>query len=228
MTMAHRASSFPDGPEIVEKIKKLKHQPFGDVAVPCAFRGLNYRLVLLTEECAQDDQMMGFLAAWREENEEWFPTQFKITLEGTRKWFREGLIEVRDRLLFVIEVGERMIGHVGMFRFDFKTMNCEIDNIVRGEQGYPGIMGDACLQMMSWGVKVFGVKIYTLKVRHSNDKAVRLYKRIGFVETKRVPLIPGPGGKGARWVPAPEGYPKEIERYSLEMAFEGNPEERLK
>lgn len=203
--------------EILSKILKLKHEDFGKVVVHCKFGGLKYELILLTADCMFNQNLMELLGRWRKENEMWFLSQFNVTTERTMKWFNERVIETPDRLLFIIKVNTRYIGHVGLFRFDFESRTCEIDNIVRGEPEYPGIMGNAVLHMMDWGRTNLDLRGYLLKVLSNNERAIRLYKRLGFIETSRSPMIQVEGKDGLEWTEAPETYDKETDMYYIVM-----------
>jgi RimJ/RimL family protein N-acetyltransferase len=202
---------------ILTKIQELKHASFGKVVIDCNFNNLRYSLVLLTADCSNNKDLMELIARWRKENEMWFADQFKVTTEGTIKWFKEKVIETPDRLLFIIKVHNDYIGHVGLFRFDFESITCEIDNIVRGEPQYPGIMGNAIIHMMNWGKTILELKGYSLKVLSDNERAMRLYKRLGFVEAKRIPLVCIRGDDRVEWIEAPNGYNQMIERYYIVM-----------
>jgi len=198
-------------------IKELKHLPFGKVSIDCKFNNLNYKLVLLTLDCSGDSALMDTIGRWRKKNEMWFASQFDVTVERTTKWFKERLIDAPDRLLFIIRVGNDYIGHIGLFRFDFETRTCEIDNIIRGEPAYPGIMNDAIRNMMNWGKTALGLKSYTVKTFLDNAKAVRLYEKLGFKEVLKIPMIQMEGKDGLEWVEAPKGYDKEINKYDVVM-----------
>ncbi len=202
---------------MLRKIRDLKHAPLGEVAIACQFDDLNYKLILLTSECAHRKSLMELLGGWRKRNEFWFNVQFKVTTKRTTKWFKERVIGAPDRLLFMIKVRNEYIGHVGLFRFNFNKKTCEIDNIIRGKSKYPGIMGSAILHMMNWGRKNLGLLSYTLRTASDNKKALRLYKRLGFVEFKIIPLIQVQGKDGLEWVEAPRGYNKRTKRCDVYM-----------
>jgi RimJ/RimL family protein N-acetyltransferase len=203
--------------KVLRKIKDLKYAPFGEVTIACQFNNLNYKLILLTSECAHRKNLMGLLGKWRERNAIWFPSQFKATIKRTTKWFKERAIETPDRLLFMIKVRNEYIGHAGLFRFNFNKKMCEVDNIIRGKPKYPGIMNSAILHMMNWGRKNLGVLFYTARTGSDNKKALRLFKILGFVEFKRTPLIQIQAKDGLEWVEAPKGYNKRTKRNAVFM-----------
>ena len=74
-------------------------------------RGL---LVPVCELHADDDNLISLLSRWRADNWFAYPTQFPVTDEGTRKWLRGKLLDVADRILFlVVDKHGQHIGHLG-------------------------------------------------------------------------------------------------------------------
>jgi RimJ/RimL family protein N-acetyltransferase len=202
---------------VLEKIKELKHLPFRQTTIDCKLNDVDFKLVFLTSDCAENKELMDIIGRWRKKNEMWFSAQFDVTVERTTRWFKERLTNTPDRLLFIIKVGNDYIGHVGLFRFDFVNKTCEIDNIIRGEAAYPGIMYDAIKNIMDWGKNVLGLNGYSLKTFLDNERAIRLYERLGFKEVSRIPLIQKEGKDGLEWVEAPEGYNKKTDKYEIIM-----------
>ncbi len=202
---------------ILRKIKKLKQRNFGEIIIKCNFNNFDYVLLLLTADCERNSTLMELIGRWRKENEMWFLSQFPVTTERTTKWFKERVIDAPDRLLFLIKIDGKYLGHIGLFRFDFEKNTCEIDNIVRGEPDYPGIMGNAVLHMMGWGKNVLGLRCYLLKVISDNERAIRFYNRLGFKEVSRIPLIQVEGNDGLEWVEIPEGCRKDANRHYIVM-----------
>ncbi|MCX6798439.1 MAG: GNAT family N-acetyltransferase [Candidatus Falkowbacteria bacterium] len=203
---------------ILNGFQELKNGKFGEVRISCLFNGQKYQLILLTAECFNDIKLMELLSRWRKKHEFWFQAQFPISAERTIAWFKNKVIGAPDRLLFIIKVDDLYIGHVGLFRFNFENLTCEIDNIVRGEDNVvPGIIGDSVAKMMEWGKNNFGIKNYTLQTTSDNDKALRLYDKMGFVEIKRIPLLYQKTEEGGQWIEAPAEYNEPIKRYDVYM-----------
>jgi perosamine synthetase len=202
---------------VLRKIKTLKEKPFGSTVTSGFIQGKPFRLILLTRECQSDRNTISLLAKWRKNNEVWFADQFPVTLKRTQAWFINRLIDTEDRLLFIIEVNDTYIGHVGLFRFDFRNRSCEIDNIVRGDKGYPGIIGAAITCLMRWGKDVLQLLGYTLETTSDNVRALRLYDRLGFIEHKRIPLRYNKTQEGGSWTVAPKQYKGSVKRYEVFM-----------
>jgi RimJ/RimL family protein N-acetyltransferase len=142
-------------------------------------------------------------------------------VEGTARWLKNQVIETPDRLLFMIRVDGRYMGHVGLFRFHFDQRECEIDNIVRGEDDFPGIMGEAIGRMMDWGKAELGLEKYGLVTFSDNQKSLHLYRRLDFVEVRRVPLQRVEKEDRVEWVETPGEYFPKIERYNVYMELSG-------
>lgn len=177
------------------------------------------RLVPYTHALWQDDAITKLFAKWREAAQDAFPQQFRVTFDGTKNWAQRQLLQLPDRFLFLIEDDKKQyIGHIGLFRFDFKKRSCEIDNVVRGEEGAPGIMTHATLALMQWTEKTLGIRDFYLRVMSGNTRAIRLYERTGFREILRVPLTRLRHADGSTaWVNGGSDIYREAERYFITM-----------
>ena len=198
------------------KIAELKNASFGSTLLRGEHGGTTFSLVLLTADKASDLELMRLLSDWRSAHEQWFQAIFKITVEGTARWYRNQLIETPDRLLFLVESAGRYLGHAGLFRFDFGDDSCEIDNIVRGAAGRPGIMEAAIEVMMAWGERELGIRGYRLQTFADNARALKLYERLGFREISRKPLVSKQSGERIEWVEG-EAAPGAAVRFNVSM-----------
>lgn len=174
--------------ETLKKIQSLKKKPFKKVFLQASLNDNNFKLFLLTKAVSDNYSMMVRLGKWRRKNQQWFLSQFPVSSERTKKWFLNNVIKTPDRILFIIFINKTYVGHVGLFRFNFKNKTTEIDNVVRGEKGYKGIMQISIEELMKWGEKELKIKNYNLKVLSDNTRAVQLYKRIGFKTIGKIPL----------------------------------------
>jgi len=157
-----------------------------------------------------------FFSRWRKKHEFWFQAQFPVDDERTIVWLQKRVLDVPDRVLFLIEIEGAFVGHVGLFRYDENSRSIDIDNIVRGEEGHKGIMQEALQLLMEWGKKELGVKTFTLQTTSDNEKALALYRRLGFTETKRIPLTYRQTEEGGEWVET-ERDDVKIGRYEVFM-----------
>lgn len=137
-----------------------------------------------------DAALITTLSRWRAENAFAFPSQFHVTDAGTATWLRSRLLDVHDRLLFLVvdRVG-RPVGHLGYANCLNDLAEMEIDNVVRGEQDLePGIMSNAMSTLLTWANDVIGPSSIFLRVFHDNDRAIAFYHRLGFKDGDRIPL----------------------------------------
>lgn len=179
---------------IVELFNSLKNKTDPDSSfykIPVAFNQKTIgQLRLITNDILKNDREISLLARWRKRNQRWFPTQFEVTFEGTKKWAKNQLIEKQDRILFFIESGRTnsiLIGHLGLNRFDYKNRSCQIDNVIRGKTVMKGIMTHALKTLINFSFNILGVRYLTLTTFADNDRAIALYKSCGFKTLKTIP-----------------------------------------
>ncbi len=138
-------------------------------------------LVCLSEVYAEDDIMIELLAKWRREAIE-MHNRFEVTFEGTRRWFRELVLDVPDRILFlVLGKNSKRIGHMGLVATFNGEYALEFDLVIRGVSGIsPGIMTFAAEALFNWAsqeIKPSDIYVGTLE---SNVHAIQFYARLGF------------------------------------------------
>jgi RimJ/RimL family protein N-acetyltransferase len=198
-------------------LMSLKEKPFNSVRATAKYRELDFHLVLITRVCLDNNHIIHLLSKWRKENEFWFPAIFPISDERTKNWLEEKVINVKDRLLFLIEIENEYIGHVGLWHFDFENMACDIDNLIRGVYKYPGIIDNVMELLHSWARAELGIKDFYLQTLLENTPAIRLHTRLGYEVIKKVPLIQKEVDGRLEWVPAPPDYMGESERTDARM-----------
>jgi perosamine synthetase len=173
------------------------------VRIPFVFKSQQFFLVLLTNDSIHDKEIIGLLSKWRREHQQWFQAQFPISEERTRIWLKKRVLEVKDRLLFLIEHDDVYYGHVGLFRYNIENKSIDIDNIIRGMPGFPGLMEKALEVLMSWTQQMVDIKLFTLQTSSDNTKAIRLYKRLGFRTYKLIPTEYKKTVEGGEWIEKP-------------------------
>jgi perosamine synthetase len=137
-----------------------------------------------------DIHLLQQLTNWRNQNVAVYPTQFVATIESTRAWLRDRLLDVPDRMLFLVtsDVG-LVLGHLGFNACYNENYEFEIDNVVRGIRGNdPGIFKRAVSTIISWAVKTINVNGFFLRVMDDNAHAIKFYEGSDFVQTTRISL----------------------------------------
>lgn len=145
------------------------------------------------------------IAEWRNRFVTAFLTEFDADHESTERWLAEVIHPDPSRMLFMLdEIDGRSVGQMGLASIDWASGSFEIDSIARGEPGARGLMAESIHTMMRWAQSQLALTDAWLRVRSDND-AIGFYERIGFSETRRVPLRRESDSGHVRWIEAPGG-----------------------
>lgn len=188
-------------------------------AIPIYTINKQFALFPATKSLLADPFFIKLLNDWRKTNQKWFPSQFPVTIKRTRIWAKEQVMDKPDRILYFIKENSEKtpIGHMGLYRFDYKKQSLEIDNVIRGieSDNTRGIMTDALNALIGWTKENIKPKKIFLTVFSDNAKAIALYKRAGFVEYQKIPLKKIRNGNIVLWQDT-EG---KADRYELKMVL---------
>jgi len=148
-----------------------------------------FYLVPFCDFDALNDERIKLLAEWRQEYEFAFPSRFKVSLDGTKKWVKDQVLLNENRVLFwVAKSNLEYLGHLGVV-FKSEDQVLEIDNVLRGKKGYEGLM-TACLQTLERELEIeFSSEDIQLRVLESNSHAVNFYQNLGYAQVERTPLV---------------------------------------
>jgi len=200
---------------------KLTARPHGIVLkIPigtpvCAF----LRPVAINPEIiAHDDAVI--MSEWRNLFVTHFLTEFHATTERTKSWLVNTVGPNDSKILFMLDLPDgTTVGHIGIDLIDWKTGYAEADAIVRGRDAPKGIMRESLLGTISWAKNQLGIKSVGVRVR-SDNPALGFYIKIGFVETKRLPLRRIDSSDMVRWI-EDVGY-AEANIFLVYMIYAGN------
>ncbi len=174
----------------VEYALKSYKEPYRPLIISVQ-NNLKIKLKPFTRKDIDDEQLVQILTRWRKKAQPFFPSTFRVTNERTKKWLQSELINKNDRILFLIYLQDRKtpLGHVGLYRFEWDSYSCQIDNVIKGinRKETKGIMTMAIHELGEWALNHLGVRTLTLYVFEDNEKAVNLYTRCGFIIKKRIP-----------------------------------------
>jgi len=146
-----------------------------------------------------DARDVNLLTVWRNQHVKSFLTEFVANDERTVKWLTESVHTNPSKMLFMVESlsGERF-GHVGLGFIDWCTGYGEADAIVSGGHSPKGLMKESLQTLLRWSRDILGLQTLAVRVR-SDNSAVDFYRKVGFVEYLRVPLIAETVADGLRW-----------------------------
>lgn len=178
-------------------------------------------LLPVCELHASDEALVATLARWREENAFAYPSQFPVTIASTASWLKAKLLEVPDRLLFlVVDRFGTPIGHLGFANALNDERELEIDNVVRGvKDGAKGLMSNAMRTLINWAEEAFSPKAIYLRVFQDNPHAVEFYRNLGFQDDRVIPLRRHDNANGFTYLPVADGDTAEPDKSFLRMVY---------
>lgn len=143
------------------------------------------------------------LTEWRNRHVKSFLTEFVSTPERTASWLTGAVHANAGKMLFMVETldGER-VGHVGLGFIDWQRGYGEADAIVSGGKSPPGLMKVSLLALMRWARDALGLHTLAVRVR-SDNSAVEFYRKVGFREYQRVPIVASTVPGGIDWAENP-------------------------
>lgn len=172
-------------------------------------------------------QLPELLGRWRKENPSLSTSVFNITLENTTFWLEKLILGREDRILFMIEVDGKYVGHIGYSSFNWEEESAEIDCVLRGEvTNVPRLMTRVLAKLLDWGKETLNLKEIYLSTEEKNAQSQALYTRCGFQIINRIPLFrwEKPDGE-IRWDYFPDRDPKECTRWGVYMKYMGRKDE---
>jgi RimJ/RimL family protein N-acetyltransferase len=178
--------------EIIYNLKNIENH---SITLPKSYQlpnGQKVEFKVVSQIMIQNKVNIQLLARWREIANPWFPRQFTVTENGTKKWAIEQLHRKSDRILFFLYIkGEnKPFAHLGLNRFNYQKKSAEIDNVVRGiySNESKGAMKQAIKNLSKWAMKKFDLSNILLTVFSDNKKAIALYEHSGFHTISKKPL----------------------------------------
>ena len=128
------------------------------------------------------------ISKWRNENKNWFLSGINATKASTKKWI-DDILKNPERLLYIIYLGNKKIGHIGIFHFDEENNTAEIDSVLKAVKNtHPELMQKVLHVMFDLMFNSLKLSEVQLRVFSDNQKAINLYERAGMKITKTVPL----------------------------------------
>ena len=169
-----------------------------------------------------DPHLPELLSRWRRENPTISTGNLEITVERTIKWLNDLVIDRKDRLIFIItDLKLEPLGHIGYSNLDEATESIELDSVLRGVKNVlPGLMKHCTIKLIDWGYANLGVKDITLSVYSDNLSAVKFYEQLGFITTKKIPLVKIYMDNEEKYEVAKEGYEGLVQKFYLKMKYQ--------
>lgn len=113
-----------------------------------------------------------------------------------REWMKEGIV-----MPFIIEVDGKIIGDCGLHHFNEGSRNCSFGIVISDEdylgKGYGREVGGL---LMDFAFRLRNMRRVWLTVNADNERAIRSYKGLGFVEEGRLREHVWQDGRYHDWV----------------------------
>ena len=140
------------------------------------------------------------ITEWRNCFVQSFLTEFAATESQTAKWLTDIVAPNENKIMFMVDdLNGRTFGYMGLDFINWETGYGEADAIVRGEEAPPRTMKIALQTLLSWALGQLGLRSLGVRVR-SDNAALEFYRKVGFIEERRVPLRPVDDFDMIRWV----------------------------
>lgn len=199
--------------ELIEELKKLQHDKYRILVN-------NHEMCYLTPvgyDCCANAGLIDTFTHLRIESQHAFTKIFDVTNQGTRIWLNKGLLDRKDRLLFIVKSNHGdILGHIGVSSFDFENDTCEIDNVIKSSDvNKKALFYNVCKTLMDWIYESIKPKRINLRVLHDNTKAIALYHNLGFVPVSLIPLEKKESDHDVEWV---DSCSHHIDRFFILMS----------
>jgi len=162
---------------------------------------MSIRAVTFQDGANQD--LVETFSRWRANAADGFPNRFTVTVKGTGIWLNRQVLEVKDRILFLIQDSAgRPYGHLGLMHLLESPGRAVIDGVIRGEISgdRSGIMKKSMRTVIEWAFRSLGLHALDIHVLNDNIRALRLYTVLGFVPATLIPLQEKQGNGRVDWV----------------------------
>ena len=185
---------------------ELKHaagRPGPKLGLPVGAPTAAWLRPVATRREDQDPRDVRCLTEWRNRFVTSFLTEFGATEPRTARWLADTVGPDPGRILFMVDdLSHRPFGYMGIGFIDWDARSGEADSIVRGGEAPRGLMTQALQTLLGWARGQLGLETLAVRVR-SDNSALEFYRKLGFVEERRVPLVRAEGADGVVWSEEP-------------------------
>jgi RimJ/RimL family protein N-acetyltransferase len=188
--MTHRSPEAPI--TLLARIAAVKREAAVMPPLVAGTHGMALRLV--TEADVHDAALIARLGGWRAAHMAHYPTQFRVTDEGTAAWLRDLVVGDPDRMMFVIVEAAApqgpIYGHMGIDHADEAANIIYLSNVVNGDRARlpRGAVPALERRMLDWVFDTLGVLEIRATPFEDNIGARRMLDNVGFRPVGRIGL----------------------------------------
>jgi RimJ/RimL family protein N-acetyltransferase len=212
-------TALADGKRLLAALKAAAGAPGPNLLLPIGRPPIGTLRPLACRPDRLDPADVRRISEWRNKFVTHFMTEFQANDERTARWLTDFVGPSDRKILFMVDLPDgQTIGQIGIDFIDWETGYGEADAIIRGGEAPKGLMKDALRTALSWSIAQLGLSSLGVRVR-SDNSALEFYRKVGFVEQKRVPMRRTEEPGMIRWTEEP-GY-KDASASLVYMRYEG-------
>jgi putative acetyltransferase len=140
---------------------------------------------------ADAKELMRFINEFADESMSGIIVNKKTTLRDERKWLAERLKEIKNKetVMLVVDSGGRILGNCDVNRYRYKRSHRALFGIALSREIRGKGVGEALMRKTIdlARQRLKGLEFIDLSAMNYNDRALNLYKKVGFVELARIP-----------------------------------------
>lgn len=147
-----------------------------------------YLRIVPTDAHSLDKADVSLLTNLRNRYVKSFLTEFLANDIQTSDWLTNNVHFDDSRILFIIEdESHKRLGYMGLAYIDWELCYAEADAIVSGGETPKGLMSSALMTLLYWAKNQLLLQKIGVRVL-SDNPALSFYRKLGFKESRRVPL----------------------------------------
>lgn len=121
----------------------------------------------------------------RDDARKWFKNAATLEREQHEAWFRK-YVDRADDVVLVAWVGGERVGQVSVYDIDMSAASAEVGRFLAApEFSGRGFIFKSCEALIEHCRTVLGLKYLYLDVFPNNEKAIKIYHALGFVDEPR-------------------------------------------
>lgn len=121
--------------------------------------------------------------AWRNQDDAriWFKNSSQLTLEQHQAWFQR-YRDKDDDFLFVIQAGGKLVGQASVYDIEWDKGRAEVGRFLAEPSSLgKGYIRQACNALIGLCSETLNLRYLFLEVIESNERALRIYQKNGFL-----------------------------------------------
>lgn len=180
---------------VLERIEEAKEH---GMDTPFSFQDRTFVLRVLTRELSRDPGVRALFKELRWKNPHAMLAWLPETGEDMRGMLDNYARKDRDFLLFLVQEGDTIWGHIGLDNFDFKTNSANVDALMIRDDAPRGLGVPTTLALHAWARDQLGLDKLYAHIVGSNKRSRLLAAAVNFRDVNQLSLQRQKRGEG--WI----------------------------